>query len=119
MFQIIYFVFQLERVLNMLKLCGFVESAQRGVVQKIEEVARHLSDENNQCIWSFSLNGIFSLKSTLDICKEKLALQGVSRGMWSHLIPNKWSIILWRVMRVCVAFNDVLQHKGYQLTYKS
>nr|DAD25053.1 TPA_asm: hypothetical protein HUJ06_026517 [Nelumbo nucifera] len=79
------------------------------------------SSQEDQLIWHFSPNGVYSVKSGYRVARDlnTTISQAVISGGWDKLwklsIPPKVKSFVWRVCRECLPYKDQLARCGIQL----
>ena len=76
-------------------------------------MSTYLIDNDDAYIWSLTQNGKFSLRLAWELCTYKQGIQGFSRMLWHKEVPLNWSLMVWRIIKEKVAFDDVLQKRVF------
>ena len=86
---------------------------------EIQKMDRFLdADKEDQCVWTCSFDGSFTLKTAWEGIKDKKNVLGSFKFIWHSSVPLKWSFVSWRALQNSLPLDDFLVRKGFQLASK-
>lgn len=89
-----------------------------GILQDILSTASNIRDSSDQCVWTVNSDGNFTISSAWWVRRQKRNLMRYGTMLWHHLIPLKWSILVWKAVNGKLPLDFNLQQIGIQLASK-
>ncbi|KAL3529849.1 hypothetical protein ACH5RR_009171 [Cinchona calisaya] len=77
-----------------------------------------LTESNDEFAWKETTNGSFTTSSAIQVIGNKSLPLFSRRMIWSHKLPKKVSIFMWKLLNNALPLDDKLQTIRFSLASK-